>query len=267
MFRAFAGFVKDLYKNKFLILQLTSRDFKSRYLGSYLGLLWAFIQPTITILIFWFVFEVGFKSAPVDNFPFLLWLVIGLTPWFFIADSFSSATGSIVENAYLVKKVVFRVSMLPLVKILSALIIHVFFITVIFVLCLVYGIYPTLYSIQVVYYSFAMFVMLLGLSWLTSALVIFLKDVGQIVAMLLQFGFWLTPICWSINIIPEKYHFYLKLNPVYYVIQGYRDCFAGHVWFWERAQYALYYWVLTVVMFIVGAIVFTRLRPHFADVL
>jgi lipopolysaccharide transport system permease protein/teichoic acid transport system permease protein len=265
--RQFLKFLLDLYHNRALILQLTVRDFKTRYLGSYLGLLWAFIQPTVTILIFWFVFELGFKSAPVDNFPFILWLITGIIPWFFVADSLSSATNSIVENSFLVKKVVFRVSMLPIVKIISALLIHVFFVCVIFLFFMVYNIAPTIYAFQLFYYIFAMIVLLLGLSWLTSALVIFLKDIGQIVAMLLQFGFWGTPIFWSLKIIPEKYHFYLKLNPVYYLIQGYRDCFINYVWFWDHPAYSLYYWAFAGVIFVSGAIVFNRLRPHFADVL
>ncbi|MBE0575131.1 MAG: ABC transporter permease [Desulfuromonadales bacterium] len=267
MIRHFLNFLLNLFHNRALILQLTIRDFRTRYLGSYLGLLWAFIQPIITIIIFWFVFELGFKSAPVGNFPFVLWLITGIIPWFFIADTLSSATGSIVENSFLVKKVVFRVSMLPIVKLLSALMIHLFFVGVIFLFFTVYGIYPTIYSFQVVYYLFAMIVMLLGLSWLTSALVIFLKDIGQIVAMILQFGFWGTPIFWSLNIIPEKYHLYLKLNPTYYVIQGYRDSFINNVWFWEHPIYGLYYWFWAGLIFVSGAVVFNRLRPHFADVL
>jgi len=267
MFRNFINFLLDLYRNRSLILQLTARDFKTRFLGSYLGLLWAFIQPMVTILIFWFVFEVGFKSAPVGDFPFILWLITGIIPWFFIADTLPSATNCIVENSSLVKKVVFRVSMLPIVKLLSALVIHLFFVVVIFAFFMAYGIWPTLYSLQVFYYGFAMIVMLLGLSWLTSALVIFLKDVGQIVAMCLQFGFWLTPIFWSLQMLPEKYHIYLKMNPVYYIIQGYRDSFIHNIWFWEHPVYTAYYWLFTAIIFVLGAVVFSRLRPHFADVL
>ncbi len=267
MLRNFINFLLDLYRNRNLILQLTARDFKTRFLGSYLGLLWAFIQPMVTILIFWFVFEVGFKSAPVGDFPFILWLITGIIPWFFIADTLSSATNCIVENSFLVKKVVFRVSMLPIVKLLSALVIHLFFVVVIFAFFMAYGIWPTLYSLQVFYYGFAMIVMLLGLSWLTSALVIFLKDVGQIVAMCLQFGFWLTPIFWSLQMLPEKYHIFLKLNPVYYIIQGYRDSFIHNIWFWEHPVYTAYYWLFTAIIFVLGAVVFSRLRPHFADVL
>jgi len=120
-------FLTDLYKIRALIWQLTKRDFKSRYLGSYLGLLWAFIHPSVTIMVLWFVFQVGFKSRPVQNVPFILWLMSGIIPWFFFSEAFASASNSIVEYNYLVKKVVFRVSALPLVKILSATFIHLFF--------------------------------------------------------------------------------------------------------------------------------------------
>ena len=267
MIRHFINFLLDLYRNRSLILQLTIRDFKSRYLGSYLGLLWAFIQPVITILIFWFVFEVGFKSAPVGDFPFILWLMAGIIPWFFIADTLMSGTGSVVENSYLVKKIVFRVSMLPVIKLLSALVVHVFFVLVIFLVFSAYRIYPGLHSLQVIYYGFSAIVMLLGFTWLTSALMVFLKDVGQIVAMFMQFGFWLTPIFWSIQMVPEKYRIYLKLNPIYYITEGYRDCFVHNVWFWEHPLYTAYYWLFTGVIFVLGAVVFSRLRPHFADVL
>lgn len=267
MVKHFINFLIDLYLNRSLILRLTARDFKSRYLGSYLGLLWAFIQPVVTIMIFWFVFEVGFKSAPVDNFPFILWLVAGIIPWFFISDCLASGTGSVVENSYLVKKIVFRVSMLPVVKLMSALIVHAFFVMVIFFIFFAYRTYPGLHSLQVFYYGFSAAVLMLGLSWLTSALIVFLKDIGQLVSMLLQFGFWLTPIFWSLNMVPEKYRLYLKLNPAYYIIQGYRDSFVHNVWFWERPFDSGYYWLFTGFVFALGAIVFLRLRPHFADVM
>ena len=127
-FRLLFNFVKDLFQNKSLLWELTKKDLKQRYLGSYLGVLWAFIQPVITVLIFWFVFQVGFRSMPVDNFPFVLWLICGMFPWFFFADAWSSASASIIANSFLVKKVVFRVSLLPMIQIMSALVVNVFFI-------------------------------------------------------------------------------------------------------------------------------------------
>lgn len=267
LLRLFGAFLRDVFRSRRLLWELTKKDFRVRYLGSNLGMLWAFIQPMITVLIFWFVFQVGFKSMPVDNFPFILWLITGMVPWFFISDSVGGAVGAVLENTYLVKKVVFRVSLLPLVKIISALLVHSFFIAVLFAMYLVYGYLPTIYMMQVLYYLFAIICLLLGVAWLTSALIVFLKDVGQIIAMVLQFAFWMTPIFWSFQMIPEEYQFFLKLNPLYYIIEGYRNCFIYHRWFWQDPELTLYYWGVTLVVMMAGAIAFKKLRPHFADVL
>lgn len=265
--RIFYQFLRDIYNSKKLLIDLAKNDFKSKYMGNYLGMLWAFVQPMVTILIFWFVFQVGFKSMPVDNFPFILWLMSGMIPWFFFAESLQSGTQAIMANSFLVKKVVFRVSLLPIVQILSAFAIHVFFILFLFAMFLYYGYSPTVYWLQIPYYILCTIMLVLGMSWLTSSIIVFFKDIGQIVAMVVQFGFWLTPIFWSIKMIPEQYHFLLKLNPVYYIVEGYRDSLIYHVWVWEKPGLTVYFGTVAVLFFGVGAIVFRKLRPHFADVL
>ncbi len=263
----FQDFFKHLIANRKILLSLTKNDFKQRYLGSYLGLLWAFIQPTITILIFWFVFQVGFKSQPVENFPFILWLMAGMIPWFFFADALQNATNSVLSNSFLVKKVVFRVSILPVMKILSSLIVHIFFICFTYVMFILYGYTPELYWLQLFYYLFAMIALILGVSWITSALIVFLRDVGELISMVLQFGFWMTPIFWNLNMVPEKYQVFLKLNPLFYIIEGYRDSMIHHIWFWEHPSLTIYFWGVTGTLLVIGALTFRKLRPHFSDVL
>ncbi len=267
VFKHFYWFIEDILKSRQLIFELAKKDFKSKYLGSFLGIIWAFIQPTITILIFWFVFQVGFKAMPVDNFPFILWLMCGMIPWFFFSESITLATNSIIDNSHLVKKIAFRVSILPIIKILTALFIHVFFILFLILMFLIYDYQPDIYYIQLIYYLFCTIFLVLGVSWVTSSLVVFLKDIGQIVNMLLQFGFWLTPIFWSLNMVPEKYYFLIKINPFYYIVEGYRDSLIYHKWFWQHAHLTPYFWFVVVFFLMLGAIMFRRLRPHFADVL
>lgn len=266
-FKLIYALFSDFYKNKSLLWDLTKKDFKQRYLGSYLGILWAFIQPAITVFIFWFVFQVGFKSKPVGNFPFILWLICGMFPWFFFSDSLSSATNSIIANSFLVKKIVFRVSLLPIVQITAALLIHVFFIVVLFVMFAVYGYMPSIYNLQVVYYLFALICLSFGLSLITASLIVFLRDIGQLVSMCLQFCFWGTPIFWNIDMLPAKYQIILKINPMYYIVEGYRDAFIHHMWFWQRGYTNYSFWFITIIMLFLGIILFKKLRPHFADVL
>jgi ABC-type polysaccharide/polyol phosphate export permease len=265
--KEFLHFLKGLYLNRQLILQMTKRDFKNKSLGSFLGIIWSFIQPTVFILVIWYVFEMGFKSKPLGNFPFILWLASAMILWLFFSESFLNATNSILEYNYLVKKVKFRVSMLPIIKILSSLIVHFFFIFFLFVMFFIYGKIPGIYAFQLVYYLFATIVLLLGLSWITSAANLFFKDISQVVQIILQIGFWFTPIFWGLKMIPEKYQFIFRLNPLYYLTMGYRDAMINKVWFWEHPGLTIYFWCFTLFVFAVGSILFRRLRPHFSDVL
>ncbi|QWV95741.1 ABC transporter permease [Geomonas oryzisoli] len=267
VFKMFLNFLGELLKNRHIICELTLADFKKKYLGSYLGILWAFVHPAVYIAVVWFVFQIGFNSQPMANVPFVLWMLTAIIPWFFFSECLQSATTSILENSFLLKKMVFSIGILPLIKIFSALIIHFFFITVIFIMFMVYGYPPSLYNIQVFYYLFCTIMLLLGLSWLTSSLTLFLRDTGQIVTMILQLAFWMTPIFWSTAKLSPKTLNFIKLNPLYYIVEGYRESFIYKTWFWEKHyMLTLYFWCFTLFFFFMGALVFRRLRPHFADV-
>jgi len=263
----FFAFIAELFSRRDVIYELTRRDFKAVYLGSYLGILWAFALPVANILIFWFIFQIGFKSKPVDNVPYVLWLVTGIVPWFFFSDCVNNGANSILQNSFIVKKMAFSIGMLPIIKILSALIIHTFFILLIFAMFIVYGFTPDIYSLQVFYYLIAMVVLLIGLSWITSSVVIFFRDLSPLITITLQIGFYLTPIFWNLKIFPEQYHILMKFNPIFYIVEGYRDSFITKVWFWEHWGMTIYFWMVTACVLACGALVFRRLRPHFADVL
>ena len=179
----------DIYKNRRLVAKLAKNDFKTRYAGSYLGIVWAFIQPVITILVYWFVFSVGFRSGTGDlGVPFVLYLVAGIVPWFFFQDALMGGTNSLLEYNYLVKKVVFNISVLPVVKIISAMFVHAFFVLFTIILYAAYGKFPDFYYLQIIYYSVCVFILVLGLSYATSAIVIFFRDLTQIINIVLQVG-------------------------------------------------------------------------------
>ena len=268
MFKLPIIFIRGIYESRILLFTLAKRDIQNRYLGSFFGGVWAFIQPLITILVMWFVFQVGFKAQPTaDGVPFLLWLISAMIPWFFFSETLITATNSVVEQGNIVKKMVFKVSLLPIVKIISALIIHLFFIGVLFTAAIAYGYYPRLNWLQLPYYLFSSLILLLGLSWITSSIVVFFRDVGQIVGVIVQLGFWGTPIFWSIGVIPEQYHWLIKLNPVFYITEGYRNSMTSDILFWQSVSWTCYYWGITTFILLMGIISFKKLKPHFADVL
>ena len=266
--------IKDLLSNKKLIMNLAKNDFKTKYAGSYLGIIWAFVQPIITVVLYWFVFQMAlnvgsqFTKEGIEV-PYVLWLVAGLVPWFFFQDALNSGTNALIEYSYLVKKVVFNISVLPVVKIISALFVHVFFCGFMLVLFACYGYMPNLYTLQVLYYSFCMIVLVAGIVYLTSAIVIFFRDLSQLIMVFLQIGIWMTPIMWNIDVM--NFHpvlmFVLKANPMYYIVSGYRDSLINQIWFWENPNLTIYFWVVAIVLFVLGSTIFKKLKIHFADVL
>lgn len=259
-------FVRDIIQNRQLLLSLAVNDFKVKFAGSYFGIIWAFVQPICTIAVFWFVFEMGFRSGSVSDVPFALWLSVGLIPWFFFSDAWNSATATYGEYSYLVKKVVFKIEILPLVKILSALFVHLFFIGFLCVLFITNGVPLSINVLGVFYYMVCLIAYVIGLSFVTSSIVVFFKDLTQIIGIVLQFGMWLTPIMWQLSTFSGNIIKVMRLNPMFYIIEGYRSCFMVSEPVPTMNQ-TVYFWMITVLVFLFGIALFRRLKPHFADVL
>ena len=266
--KEFFRFILHLYQSRNLLVILALNDFKEQYMGSYLGLFWAILRPVLFVLIIWFIFSVGLKSQTnIGGTPFILYLLCGYVPWFFFAESVTGGMNAIVNNRFLVKKVAFRVSILPLVKIISNLFLHLVFIAILLTLFLWHGYTPTIYWLQLPYYIFCTILFVMGIGWFTSALRVFTKDIGQVIGVLLQLGFWVTPIFWQIKIIPSKYIYLININPMVYIVEGYRSTFINQIWFWNEYKQTTYFIITALFFLLAGTIVFKRLRPHFGDVL
>ena len=268
----FTGLPVELFQNRHLIWKLAKNDFKKRYAGSYLGAVWAMAQPVVTVAMYYIVFDkiMGNTSTPLREgveVPFVLFLTAGLVPWFYFSEALTSAMVSLLEYNYLVKKVVFKISILPIIKIIAATFIHAFFVLVLLIVAALNGYYPSLYTLQVFYYSFCMFVFVLALSYTTCSVVIFFRDLQSIVNIFLQVGMWATPVLWNINDFPMKLQMIVKINPLVYIVEGYRSAVYGKQWFWEDFYSTVYFWIITVVLFGIGALIFKKLKIHFADIM
>lgn len=265
-----AGLVRlgqDLIRYNHMLRSLAWREVSSMYVGSFLGFIWTFIQPAVMILVFWFVFSVGFKAKPLNDVPFVVWLTAGMAPWFVFSGIITACSTVIIQYAHIIKKTVFPSQILVVVKILSNMVSHGAFTLLLIVLIFSNGMPFSLYYFQVFYYLICLVVLASGIGWLISSLNVYARDVGQLVPVIIQVGFWVTPIFWDINIMPENIQFWLKLNPAYYIVQGYRDSFINFIPFWEHAIYTIYFWVFSLLMLLTGGWVFRRLKPQFVDVL
>lgn len=261
----------EMIRKRRLIWDLARADFRKRFVGSYFGIVWMFVQPMVTVLIYFFVFQIGFKSVPpITGVPYVLWLIPGIVPWFFFSEALNTITGCLQEYSYLVKKVVFQVEILPVIKLFSSLLVHSFFAVIMLVAFACYRRMPLITWVQILYYTFAASTLALAIGYLTSAVCVFFKDMAQIVGICLQFGMWMTPIMYHEDLFKNDAPWaiqLLKLNPFYYIVAGYRDSMLAGDWFWERPTLTLYFWGVTIVLGLLGLKVFRRLRPHFSDVL
>lgn len=258
---------KDVWKQKNFIFYLAKNDFKTKYAGSFLGIVWAFIQPLVTILVYTIVFQFGLKSGGVDGVPFVLWLMAGLIPWFFFQEALINTTNSFVEYSYLVKKIKFDIKILPIVKLESSLFAHIFFVLVLIVMAVICGYYPGIILVQLIYYSFALVAFVFSIAYLMSALNIFVKDMNQIISVILSIGVWACPIMWNIDIAVDSIKWIFYLNPIYYVVAGYRDTLIDNVWFWEKPVWGICYWIALLALFMISRKVYKNLKPHFSDLL
>ena len=154
--------IRELYRNRRLVFSLAKNDFKTKYAGSYFGTIWAFVQPVVTICVYWFVFGLALRGGADRGVPFVLWLVAGLVPWFFFQDGLVGGTSSLLEYNYLVKKVVFNIRILPVVKVISAGFVHCFFVLIVLVIYTCMGYPPTLYALQLIYYSYSIIINILS---------------------------------------------------------------------------------------------------------
>jgi lipopolysaccharide transport system permease protein/teichoic acid transport system permease protein len=267
MLKRFINFIRLIILQRQLIVTLARREVATQYVGSLLGFIWTFINPIVMISVFWVVFSVGFRVQPKNDVPFVIWLTAGMAVWFVFADIVNGSSGAIVSNAHLIKKTIFHSEILPVIKVVSCLITHTVFLVVLIGLIIIQKMPFSFYYLQFIYYLFCMAFLALGISWIVSALNVFIRDVGPIVAVVLQMSFWATPIFWDIQMMPPGLQVIFKGNPMFYIVQGYRESFIYFSPFWKHPYQTLYFWAVAIAMFIIGALIFKKLKPQFADVL
>lgn len=252
-----------------LLWDLAKNDFKTKYAGSYFGIIWAFVQPIITILVYWLVFQYGLRiGSPNDDQPYVLWFVTGIIPWFFFAEALNSGANCLREYDYLVKKVIFPIKILPIVKLISALFVHLVFVVFLVIIYAVYGKVFMIHPLRMMYYCVVLLMYSLGLMYISASIIVFFKDLGQIINVILQVGMWATPILWNYKeVISENIVWIFKLNPMFYIVEGYRNAMLDDISLTSSWGQMLYNWLIVGFLLISGIKLFSKLEAHFADVL
>ncbi len=261
---------RHLWRHKELIGQLTRREVLYRYKGSYLGLAWVFLQPLLLLGVYTFVFSVilGIKwgmAVQNDQLGFAMVMFCGVLTFNILGEAANAAPGLILGHPNFVKRVIFPLEILPVVKLLGT-IVHSCFGLVILFLGMAIGHHPfhwTILLLPLVWLPMAMFSM--GCAFLLSSLGVFIRDIGATVGVLVSMCFFMSPIFYPLEAVPEKFRTLCQLNPIaIYVADARRVMLFGELpdWPWFFAGL-----VLSILVMVFGFVFFMRSKPAFADVI
>ncbi|GGM32341.1 teichoic acid translocation permease protein TagG [Paraliobacillus quinghaiensis] len=270
MFKAVIEVLSEQVKHWNLIYRMSRFEVKGNYQNHYLGTLWQFLNPIIQIMIYWIVFGIGIRGgSPIEGVPYIIWLLMGLIPWFFISPSMIQGSNSIHQKVSLVSKMNFPVSLLPTIKIVSNSVQFIILMTILMFLLIINGVPVTLQWIQLIYYFICIIAFIFSFSLFSSTISTLVRDYQTFLSSTMRMLLYLSPILWDPekSNAPEVLTNILKLNPVYYLISGIRDTFLGKGWFFEEPIYMLYFWVFTLILLYFGSKLHVRFRENFMDYL
>lgn len=258
--------LKEHKNNLYKMFKLATYDFIAPFKDTYLGLLWIILNPLTQIGAYWFVFGMGIRGgAAVDGHDFLLWMLAGLIPWFYVSSGILSGGTSIYGKAGILTKMKFPTSIIPTYSTLTQLMNNIPVVILMFIIYAVYDYQATIYYVQIIYYLLAATMFIIAFSLLNSALVMAMRDINKLIGTVMRFLFYFTPILWTIDKMSPKMQNILMLNPIIYLIDGFRNSLLYNKWFWEDVNGTIYFWGFTLIILFIGAIVHMRLRNRFSD--
>ncbi|MDQ0254503.1 teichoic acid transport system permease protein [Evansella vedderi] len=266
--------IGEQIKHFYLIRRLSIYEMKSSNNNNYLGMAWEVIHPLIQVVIYWFVFGYGIRQRePIEVadgmlVPFLQWMLPGIIVWFFFYQSTIQGSKSIYSKLGMLSKMNFPMSVIPNIVIFSQFYIHIIMLAITFLVLNISGYFVSIYYLQLVYFIFATFAFTFALALITSTLSTIVRDVHMLLNATLRMVLYLSPILWTISTLPESVQIIMKINPLYYIIEGYRSAFLGLGWYFiEQWQYTLYFWGVTLLLLTIGASIHIKFRRHFIDFL
>ena len=261
--------IKDHIEYRQQIFKLAKSDLVKTYRGSALGWKWAIIKPAVTIFVYWFAFQIGLRAGKgVNGYSFFLWLIAGLVPWFYMGEMLSQGTDAIRKYKHLVNKMKYPVSTIPTFFSISKYLINIILIGIVVVLFILNGYMPDIYYLQIPFYILLTFIFFTAWSLFGSMLSCISKDFFNLVKSFVTAVFWMSGILWNPDTITIGWlKTILKLNPVTYLVTGFRNCFINKIWFWQEPKQFLCFAFLTAIMITVAIWAYKKLRKEIPDVL
>lgn len=253
--------IKELYDYREMIFSLVRRDLQGRYKGSVLGFFWTFLNPLLQLGVYTLVFSVIMRN---DIEEYYLFLFVALVPWIFFSTSVASGASVIWSQQDMVKKIYFPRQVLPIAFVTGQFVNMILSFLVVFVVLLISGRGLNLYAIM--YMPIIMiveYILAMGMAFLTSSITVYLRDLEYLLGIITMAWQFLTPIMYSVDMVPEKLMPIFNLNPMTPIIVAYREML-----YYKRIPQVgtlLHATLLGVLLLIIGCITFSKLQRHFAE--
>jgi lipopolysaccharide transport system permease protein len=261
--------LKAIFEHHHLLLNMIRRDIKSRYTGSALGIFWSVINPLIMLLIFTFVFSIVFNiriGGYGEGKGFIEFFLCGFLPWLAFQEGTLRSTSIIVENANLVKRVRFPSELLILSTVISIFLLQLIGFGIFIGMLIFFGkikegfpflFLPLVFLLQIIF--------TVGLGYILSSFQVFSRDIGQITQSLFWVWFYITPVIYSISMVPAQFKKILMLNPMTHLVEMYRGLILqGRLPEWGGV---IYFCFLSLILFVVGEKIFFKFKVVFDDYL
>lgn len=252
--------VKDLDNYREFLKSNVKKDIRGKYKGSFLGVLWSFINPLLSVLVYAIVFPYIMK-VKVENY--LIYLITGIIPWTFFTSSINMGMISVLSNANMIKKVYFPRIILPISSVTSCLVNFLISCIIILLFCICSGLGFSIYLLWLPLIVIIQYIMLLGFTFILSSIEMYMRDIEHIVNFILSMAFYVTPILYTPDIFPNNLAWVLKLNPMAYLVNAYRSVF-----FYQEMPDIMGLVVVSIfsiVIFSVGYFIFEKLQKGFAE--
>jgi len=275
--RAVIAVLKEQIQSFYLVRRLSVYEMKSSNRNNYLGVLWEIINPMIQIAIYWFVFGYGiFNSGGRGNvdlngvlIPYFPWMLSGFVVWFFMNQAILQGSKSIYSRIQMISKMSFPMSVVPTYVIFSLFYQHIMLLVIVLVIFQFLG-YPfNIFYSQLPYFIIATLFFLVALSLITSTISTIVRDFQMLIQSLVRILIYLSPFLWPpYHLQPEIIQTIMKLNPIYYLAEGYRASILGLSWYpIEHWEYTLYFWGITLILLFFGSVLHMKFRDRFVDFL
>lgn len=265
--------LKEQVQHFYLITRLSSYEIKTQNRSNFLGSLWEIINPSIQLFIYWFVFQnvsqrPNIKLSDGSQTPYFYWLLAGFILWMFFYKATIDGSNSIYTRIRMLSKMNFPMSIVPSFVIFSQFYIHLIMLAIAMILFQFNGMYVNVYYVQFLYFIPATLFFIFAISLITSTASILARDSHMLLNALLRMLLYLSPVLWEIGRLGGTIGMIAKLNPLYYLLEGYRAAFFGTEWYAvTHIEYTLYFWGVTLFLFGIGATLHMKLRRHFVDFL